>query len=674
MASSNATAATAAAATLADSAHLAGGESSASQEQLDRIVLGYLKRKGYRLAEDAFKREARLQTLGELSCELQPGADASIPNYVLYYSQTEQGEPGVYRRSFDGLRRWLDTSLDMYRPELRATLFPVFAHVYLEMLSKGLAEEAREFMQANRADLEDEHPAEMQKLGAITLPQHLQESEFAQMLLAEKYNLRMTGVALRLLVSFLLDQKHMLLLRVVSQRLNIQVAGDHADSTGADIGVVGQTGMQMDGLNQQPVQLAKSATNAAFREEVERALQQHDATLKDSWREVRRCTIRSYRRGLLTPLPIRTTFDVKQEVERIKDLAKQIALGPGALPSICCYTVHNTNDSLNCMAFSDDLSTMACGFSESYVKLWSLTGQPLRDLERARETTDAHCRKLIGHSGPVFGASFSPDGRFLVTASEDSTARLWSLDTYSNVVCYRGHNYPVWDVEFGPYGTYFATASHDRTARLWSCEHPYPLRVFAGHLSDVDCLRFHPNSRYLLTGSSDQTVRMWDVQHGQCVRIFKDHCAPVTALATSMDGRLAASAGADKIIRLWDLGSGNLIKRLHGHEACVYSLSFNAEGNILCSGGADNVVRVWDVVRENELRVPQRPSRLSGKGGPRSAVWSARSKAQSALTQQTILCSADLLGSFPTKSTPIYRVQFTRRNLAVVGGAFMPHA
>jgi hypothetical protein len=93
----------------------AGGDATKNQEQLDRIVLGYLKRKGYRLTEDAFKREARLQTLNELSCELQPGADASIPNYVLYYSQAEQGDPGVYQRSFEALRRWLDTSLDMYR-------------------------------------------------------------------------------------------------------------------------------------------------------------------------------------------------------------------------------------------------------------------------------------------------------------------------------------------------------------------------------------------------------------------------------------------------------------------------------------------------------------------------------------------------------------------------------
>lgn len=73
----------------------------------------------------------------------------------------------------------------------------------------------------------------------------------------------------------------------------------------------------------------------------------------------------------------------------------------------------------------------------------------------------------------------------------DLIARLWSTQTYSNLVCYKGHNYPIWDVDFGPHGFYFATASNDRTARLWSCDHIHPLRIFAGHLSDVDVCIYH---------------------------------------------------------------------------------------------------------------------------------------------------------------------------------------
>lgn len=64
------------------------------------------------------------------------------------------------------------------------------------------------------------------------------------------------------------------------------------------------------------------------------------------------------------------------------------------------------------------------------------------------DKTAAESKTLIGHSGPVYGASFNYDNSLLLTSSEDKTVRLWSLFTYTNIVCYKGHNYPVWDVQF----------------------------------------------------------------------------------------------------------------------------------------------------------------------------------------------------------------------------------
>ena len=73
-------------------------------------------------------------------------------------------------------------------------------------------------------------------------------------------------------------------------------------------------------------------------------------------------------------------------------------------------------------------------------------------------------------------------------------ARLWSLQTWTCLVCYKGHMFPAWDCTFSPSGYYFATSGHDRTARLWATDQSQPLRIFHGHFSDVDCLAFHPNS------------------------------------------------------------------------------------------------------------------------------------------------------------------------------------
>lgn len=134
----------------------------------------------------------------------------------------------------------------------------------------------------------------------------------------------------------------------------------------------------------------------------------------------------------------------------------------------------------------------------------------------------ADVRTLIGHSGPVYSTSFNPDNTLLISGSEDGTGqflemkertkmllffcivRLWSLQTFTALVCYKGHNNPVWSVEFryrrryhgywvysccfphSPMGFYFISGSHDRTTRLWSTDHVQPLRIFAGHCSDID--------------------------------------------------------------------------------------------------------------------------------------------------------------------------------------------
>jgi transcription initiation factor TFIID subunit 5 len=113
-------------------------------------------------------------------------------------------------------------------------------------------------------------------------------------------------------------------------------------------------------------------------------------------------------------------------------------------------------------------------------------------VRKLREKDATSTRKLVGHSAPVYTVAFDPVSgtgskpRFLLSGSADSTTRLWSLDTMTNIVAYRGHQNPVWDVRWNPQGVYFATASRDRTARLWSCERTSCLRVYAGHLSDVD--------------------------------------------------------------------------------------------------------------------------------------------------------------------------------------------
>ncbi|KAI8360745.1 WD40-repeat-containing domain protein [Choanephora cucurbitarum] len=669
-----------------------------SATDIDNMVASYLQKKGYKATEAIFLRESKGEKVPvdivdrpaekkeetqEKRAEEQTTVDEQEQEQEV---EEEEDSPDAYGLSYKSLREWIENSLDWYKPELRSVLFPIFVHSYLDLVSKRLPEKAKPFFDTYKRDHVELHTPDLNTLETVTEPHHLQENELAQMYRDNKYSLRMSGVPFELFLNYLQDNKFMLLLRIVNQYLNIQVVhGKLLKSAGGlemedVIGIIGHPSQQLEAFNQQPVQLGMYPLDPSFKEEVEQAIRDQQPTVNkeedapvvekqenpmlESFKKVLQTTVDGPALGDI-PLPPYRGTDIQAELDLLKDLQHRMPLND-SLPSICCYTFHNTHDSLNCVTTTKDATLMAAGFSESFVKIWSLKNEKLRslrntinpahvndyhDLNRQRERHGSDYKKLVGHSGSVYGLSFSPDNKYLVSCSEDKTARLWNTQTYSNLVVYKGHHSPVWDVDFGPFGFYFATASHDRTARLWSCDQIHPLRIFAGHLSDVDTIKFHPNSKYVVTGSSDRTCRLWDVQKGSCVRVFTGHTGAVKTVAVSPNGLYMASAGEDRSICLWDLGSGRRIKTLTGHTGFIYSLAFSQDNTVLVSGSADSTVRVWDVQSD-------------------TIESEKRMKLDQDRKRKVVHESQEQLGVFPTKQTPVYDIQFTSRNLCLVSGAF----
>ncbi|KAK4509082.1 mitochondrial FAD carrier protein flx1 [Mucor velutinosus] len=717
-----------AAAAAAAAAAATTGSATHTPADIDKMVASYLQKKGYKATEAIFSRESKGETVNlndiqpksnettasvegqkddskaaEFTKPSSPSAvndqDQDMEDAQAQSDQASGGDPDVYDISYKSLREWIENSLDWYKPELRSVLFPIFVHSYLDLVSKNIPDKAKEFMDTYRRDHVELHTPDLNTLETVTEAQHIQENELAQMYRSNKYNLRMSGVPFELFLNYLQDNKFMLLLRIVNQYLNIQVVhGKLLKSAGGlemddVIGITGHQTQQIEEFNKQHVQLGLSQLDQSFKDEVEQAIKEQEGSrneegentandyipLLDTFKKTIQETTADGPNFGDIPLPPYRGTDIIAEIDSLKNLNHRIPLNETSLPSICCYTFHNTHDSLNCVTTTQDATLIAGGFSESFIKIWSLKGEKLKslrntinpahvndynDLNRQKERHGSEYKKLVGHSGPVYGLSFSRDNKYLVSCSGDKTARLWSTQTFSNLVVYKGHNSPVWDVDFGPYGFYFATASHDRTARIWSCDHINPLRIFTGHLSDVDTVKFHPNSKYIVTGSSDRTSRLWDVQTGSCVRVFTGHTGSIKTVAVSPNGRLMASAGEDRSIMLWDIASGKRIKKLTGHIGFIYSLSFSADSGVLVSGGADSTVCVWDVNTENTSAMASYMDTDTNDA--------KRARLDDDKKRKAVHESRERLAVFPTKQTPIYDIQFTDRNLCLVAGAFTP--
>jgi dipeptidyl aminopeptidase/acylaminoacyl peptidase len=90
-------------------------------------------------------------------------------------------------------------------------------------------------------------------------------------------------------------------------------------------------------------------------------------------------------------------------------------------------------------------------------------------------------------------AAFSPDGSRIVTASYDSTARIWDAASAKEIAVLRGHENAVTSAAFSPDGSRIVTASWDRTARIWDAASAREIAVLRGHDSDVTSAAFSPS-------------------------------------------------------------------------------------------------------------------------------------------------------------------------------------
>ncbi|KAI8644361.1 WD40-repeat-containing domain protein [Parasitella parasitica] len=658
-----------------------------SNANVNQMLQTYFQKKGFNQAELAFIQQQSVasehnvlsleQLAKKFNAETGSASSETLPDYIKMLRDDPHSGAGDLDAPFleyQSLREWIHSALDLYKTDLCIVLYPAFVHIFLHMMSKRLVDHeiALDFFKKYKDDHAENHHKDLETLQEIRSPNDVGDNVIAKLYLNNKYNIRIPSIPFELFFQYIQDNRFMNLIRIVNQYLNIHIvtsklslASASGSAVAVEEGIAGHANNQLDAFHQ--------ATSVALSRG-----QNSDEDAIDLNKVKEEATLELMQLDDIAAVPYRST-DIQAELDSLSDLRKRVSMGSAALPSVCIYTFHNTHDMLNCISISEDTTLVAGGFSESYIKVWSLQGKKLLSKsEKDQHQPGTICKKLIGHAGPVYGLSFSHDNQYLISCSEDQTVRLWSLESFTNLVCYKSHNYPIWDVEFGPHGFYFATASLDKTARLWSCDHVNPLRIFAGHLSDVNTVRFHPNSKYIVTGSSDNTARLWDVQRGTCVRVFTGHTGSVHAVAISPNGRLMASGGEDQSIMLWDLGSGKRLKTMTGHTGFIYTVSFNSESTVLVSGGADGTVRAWDVKMgtpyEHANEIPDlKKSKYDKANGKQQSDKKEMDKAKSTTDmskrKKGSLESNDHLTVLHTKHTPVYTVQFTQRNLCLAAGA-----
>jgi len=203
-------------------------------------------------------------------------------------------------------------------------------------------------------------------------------------------------------------------------------------------------------------------------------------------------------------------------------------------------------------------------------------------------------KALRGHTGPILAAAYSPDGRQIVTASADRTAKVWDAAGATDLLTLTGHGAPIRSVAFFDDGQRIVTGSWDRTARVWEATTGNLLHTLKGHRREILSVAVSTNGQRIATGSLDRTARIWDPTTGSSLLEFTNHVQGVWAVAFSPDGRRVVSGGWDKTARVWDANSGRELSALAQHTSAVFSVAFSPDGQSFVTGSKDGTVQLWD--------------------------------------------------------------------------------
>jgi WD40 repeat protein len=196
----------------------------------------------------------------------------------------------------------------------------------------------------------------------------------------------------------------------------------------------------------------------------------------------------------------------------------------------------------------------------------------------------------------------TPDGRRVISGSQDGTIKVWRIEGMTEDCTLTGHTGAIVDMDITPDGRWLISGSADFDLWVWDLDGGLAPAPLLGHTSLVFAVAALPDGQRVVSGSDDGTMRVWEIEKHRELRVL-DAGSPVNALAVTPDGTVLASGHADGRVQLWDTSSWEVVSVLEGHESSVDGLVVSADGTRLVSLSLDGSARLWDLQEKGMIDV-----------------------------------------------------------------------
>ena len=214
-------------------------------------------------------------------------------------------------------------------------------------------------------------------------------------------------------------------------------------------------------------------------------------------------------------------------------------------------------------------------------------------------------RTMQGHTQAVRGVVHLPDGRQIITCSNDASLRLWDRESGAQV----GSNWqddgdqePVITIALSPNGKIVASGSRDGTVKVWDIERREVTAKWTGHTDTVWSVCWSADGMCVASGSRDGTVRVWEMESGETVLgPIKTGNWEVLAVAYSPDSSNIVSGG-DKAIEIWDTTTGERLSTLE-QDSQVWSLTWTSDQKTVIAGFRNGSIGIFNTTTWEQIAI-----------------------------------------------------------------------
>lgn len=285
-----------------------------------------------------------------------------------------------------------------------------------------------------------------------------------------------------------------------------------------------------------------------------------------------------------------------------------------------------------CSAWSSDNQRLAVGYADGYVRIW--------DVEKRRCINGFPC-----HSDSVKSVAWSPDGKNLVSASDDKSVRVFPSNAQSgsepgwSQECHTG---PVNSVVWLKDGHILSASDDGRIAMLLDTGREAPSYWKNEHTERIYSLAISPNGSYVVSGGNDRVLCLWTSEGAILYKLFNAHEKPIRCVAWSNDGSYVISCSNDKTVHVYCFDRNKKQLKLHRtipgkpeltrHKNFIYGTCITADDRFILTASTDTRIGVWP---------------FNGIGSPvfgnehEHFVWSISASGLKAGRQYAASCSSD---------------------------------